>query len=130
MHIIYYFWIHKFHFSIIFSLKMNSMVLFIYLKIILLQYFSIFNYNFQFLAVPQSNVKTPVKWRLLRLVALLIRVMRATLLEYWELLLWNTIWYCIWRFRKYTGLDWIKEDFVLCFCFWPPCDMISIFLCE
>ena len=32
-------WIHKYHFLIIFSLKMNLTVLFIYLKIILLQYF-------------------------------------------------------------------------------------------
>ena len=36
---------HKFHFSAIFSLKMGSTILFIHLKIILLQYFSVFNFQ-------------------------------------------------------------------------------------
>ena len=35
--------IHKFHFSITFSLKMGSTVLFTHLKIILLQYFLVFS---------------------------------------------------------------------------------------
>ena len=38
---------HKFHFSAIFSLKMGLTVLFIHLKIILLQYFSVFSFSFQ-----------------------------------------------------------------------------------
>ena len=36
---------HKFHFSAIFSLKMGLTILFIHLKIILLQYFSVFNFQ-------------------------------------------------------------------------------------
>ena len=38
---------HKFHFSATFSLKMGPTVLFTHLKIILLQYFSIFSFSFQ-----------------------------------------------------------------------------------
>ena len=38
---------HKFHFSTTFSLKMDPTVLFTYLKIIFLQYFSVFNFSFQ-----------------------------------------------------------------------------------
>ena len=36
---------HKFHFSAIFSLKMGPTILFIHLKIILLQYFLVFNFQ-------------------------------------------------------------------------------------
>ena len=39
LHLLYCSWIHKFHFSATFSLKMSSMALFTYLKIILLQCF-------------------------------------------------------------------------------------------
>ena len=46
MHIVHYLWTHKFYFSVIFSLKMCSMILFTHLKIILLQHFSIFNFQF------------------------------------------------------------------------------------
>ena len=46
VHSVHCLWTHKFHFSITFSLKMGLTILFIYLKIILLQYFSIFNFNF------------------------------------------------------------------------------------
>ena len=42
---------HKFHFSATFSLKIGPTVLFIYLKIILLQCFSVFSFSFQFSAV-------------------------------------------------------------------------------
>ena len=49
MHIVYCLWTHKFHFSATFLLKMGLTVLFTYLKIILLQYFSVFSFNFQFL---------------------------------------------------------------------------------
>ena len=38
--------VHKFHFSTTFSLKMSSTVLFTYLKIILLQCFSVFSFQF------------------------------------------------------------------------------------
>ena len=38
-------WTHKFHFSITFSLKMGPAVLFTHLKIILLQYFSVFGFQ-------------------------------------------------------------------------------------
>ena len=41
---------HKFHFLATFSLKMGPMVLSTHLKIILLQYFSIFSFSFQFSA--------------------------------------------------------------------------------
>ena len=47
----YCLWTHKFHFSAIFSLKMGPTVLFTYLKIILLQCFSVFSSSFQFSAV-------------------------------------------------------------------------------
>ena len=43
--------IHRFHFSTTFSLKMGPTILFTYLKIILLQYFSVFSFNFQFSTV-------------------------------------------------------------------------------
>ena len=49
-------WTHKFHFSVTFSLKMSSTVLFIHLKIILLQYFSVFSFNFQFSAVSKWTI--------------------------------------------------------------------------
>ena len=51
MHIMYCLRTHKFHFSVTFSLKMGPTVLFTHLKIILLQYFSIFSFSFQFLTV-------------------------------------------------------------------------------
>ena len=47
VHTVHCLWTHKFHFLAIFSLKMGPMILFTYLKIILLQYFLIFNFNFQ-----------------------------------------------------------------------------------
>ena len=39
-------WTHKFHFLAIFSLKMGPTLLFTHLKIILLQYFSVFSFSF------------------------------------------------------------------------------------
>ena len=54
VHTVHYLWIHKFHFSATFSLKMGLTVLFTHLKIILLQYFSIF--SFQFLAVSKRTL--------------------------------------------------------------------------
>ena len=51
VHIVHGSWTHKFHFSATFSLKMGHTVLFTHLKIILLQYFSVFNFSFQFSAV-------------------------------------------------------------------------------
>ena len=47
VHGVHYLWIHKFHFSATFSLKMSPTVLFTHLKIILLQYFSVFSFSFQ-----------------------------------------------------------------------------------
>ena len=38
-------WTHKYHFSIIFLLKMSHTILFTHLKIILLQYFQFFSFN-------------------------------------------------------------------------------------
>ena len=46
-HKFYCLWTHKFYFSTTFSLKMGSTVQFIHLKIILLQYFSVFSVSFQ-----------------------------------------------------------------------------------
>ena len=51
VHTVYYLWTHKFHFSTIFSLKIGPTILFTHLKIILLQYFSVFSFSFQFSAV-------------------------------------------------------------------------------
>ena len=47
MHIMYCSRTHKFHFSATFSLKIDPTVLFTYLKIILLQYFSVSIFSFQ-----------------------------------------------------------------------------------
>ena len=47
VHTVHCLWTHKFHFSAIFSLKMDPTVLFTHLKIILLQYFSVSIFNFQ-----------------------------------------------------------------------------------
>ena len=47
---------HEFHFSATFSLKMSLTVLFTYLKIILLQYFSVFSFSFQFSAVSKRTL--------------------------------------------------------------------------
>ena len=57
-HKFYCLWTHKFHFSITFSLKISSTVLFTHLKIILLQYFSIFSFNFQFSVSIFSCIQT------------------------------------------------------------------------
>ena len=46
---------YKFYFLATFSLKMGLTILFTYLKIILLQYFSIFSFNFQFLTVSKQT---------------------------------------------------------------------------
>ena len=57
---------HKFYFLATFSFKMGPTVLFTHLKVILLQYFSVFSFSFQFLAVskrtlyrPRRKTKTP-----------------------------------------------------------------------
>ena len=55
-HIVYCLRTHKFHFSTTFSLKMGPTVLFTHLKIILLQYFSVFSFNFQFSAVSKRTL--------------------------------------------------------------------------
>ena len=47
VHIVHCSWTHKFHFSKTFTLKMSLTVLFTHLKIILLQYFSVFSFSFQ-----------------------------------------------------------------------------------
>ena len=48
VHNVHCLWTHEFHFSITFSIKIGLTILFIHLKIILLPYFSIFRFNFQF----------------------------------------------------------------------------------
>ena len=48
-------WTHKLHFSTTFSLKMNLTVLFTYLKIILLQCFSVFSFSFQFSVISKRT---------------------------------------------------------------------------
>ena len=55
VHTVHCSWTHKFHFSATFSLKMGSTVLFTHLKIILLQYFSVFSFSFQFSAVSKRT---------------------------------------------------------------------------
>ena len=54
----HYSWTHKFHFSATFSLKMSLTVLFTHLKIILLQYFSIFSFSFQFSTVSKRTLSS------------------------------------------------------------------------
>ena len=56
VHSIYYSWTHKFHFSVNFSLKISHTVLFTHLKIILLQQFSVFSFNFQFSAISKRTL--------------------------------------------------------------------------
>ena len=51
MYTVYCLWIYKFHFSVTFLLKISPTVLFTHLKIILLQYFLVFNFSFQFSTV-------------------------------------------------------------------------------
>ena len=48
---------HKHHFSVTFSLKMDLMVLFIHLKIILLQYFQFSVFNFSKISSIQTDSK-------------------------------------------------------------------------
>ena len=56
VHIVYCSQIHKFHFSATFSLKMGPTILFTHLKIILLQYFSVFSLSFQFSAISKRTL--------------------------------------------------------------------------
>ena len=56
-HIVYYSQTHKFHFSATFSLKMGPTILFTHLKIISLQCFSVFSFNFQFSTVSKRTLK-------------------------------------------------------------------------
>ena len=64
VHIVHCLWTHKFHFSKTFSLKMSLTVLFTHLKIILLQYFSVFSFSFQFSAVSKRILN--VSYRITR----------------------------------------------------------------
>ena len=50
-------WTHKYHFLSTFSLKMSFTILFTHLKFILLQYFSVFSFSFQFSAVSKRTLK-------------------------------------------------------------------------
>ena len=64
MHIVYCSRTHKFHFSATFSLKMGPTVLFTHFKIILLQYFSVFSFSFQFSTISKrtlTKTKRPTK---------------------------------------------------------------------
>ena len=61
VHIVYCLWTHKFHFSATFSLKIGTTVLFTHLKIILLQYFSVFSFSFQFSVSVFSCIQTDPK---------------------------------------------------------------------
>ena len=62
VHIVHCSWTHKFHFSATFSLKMGRTVLFTHLKIILLQYFSVFSFSFQFSAVSKRTLRGRSFW--------------------------------------------------------------------
>ena len=58
VHTVHRSWIHKFHFLVIFLLKIGFTVLFTHLKIILLQYFLVFSFNFQLYPTePISSVR-------------------------------------------------------------------------
>ena len=59
MHTVHCSRIHKFHFSVTFSLKMGSTILFTHLKIIFLQYFSVFSFSFQL--YPNGPYNVPYK---------------------------------------------------------------------
>ena len=56
--IVYCLQIHKFYFSATFLVKIGLMVLFTHLKIILLQYFSVFSFSFQFSAVSKRTLRS------------------------------------------------------------------------
>ena len=56
VHIVHYSWTHKFHFSATFSLKLGPTVLFTYLKIILLQYFLVFKFQFSAISKRTLNI--------------------------------------------------------------------------
>ena len=60
VHTVYCSWTHKFHFSTTFSLKMGPTILFTHLKIILLQYFSVFSFSFQFSAVSKQTLSAQI----------------------------------------------------------------------
>ena len=81
MHTVHFLRTHKFHFSAIFSLKMSLTVLFTNLKIILLQYFSVFNFSFQFSTVSKRtlNMHLDCGWKLCVYVFLFLFI-------YWEVL--------------------------------------------
>ena len=54
---VHYLRTHKYHFLSTFSLKMSLTILFTHLKFILLQYFSVFSFSFQFSAVSKRTLK-------------------------------------------------------------------------
>ena len=56
MHIVHCLWTHKFHFSATFSLKSGLTVIFTYLKIILLQYFLVFKFQFSAISKRILNI--------------------------------------------------------------------------
>ena len=63
---VHYLWTYKFHFPVTFLLKMSLTILFTHLKIILLQYFSVFCFSFQLCSnrpkPPHSKVGTFFHW--------------------------------------------------------------------
>ena len=85
---------HKFHFSATFSLKMGSKVLFTHLIIILIQYFSVFSFSFQFSAVSKRT--------------LICASMYERIIPYWCCFWWK------WRERErviYTYMvEWFNQN--------------------
>ena len=73
---------HKLHFSTTFSLKIGSTVLFTHLKIILLQYFSVFNFNFQFSTVSKRTLNTILYYNSSHDELWLVRICQWVMWEY------------------------------------------------
>ena len=65
-------WIHKFQFSATFSLKMGPKILFLHLKIILLQYFSVFSFSFQFSVVFKRILSVEFTYRYYRIASIIL----------------------------------------------------------
>ena len=56
VHTVHCSWTYEFHFSVTFLLKIGPTVLFTHLKIILLQYFPVFSFSFQFSVVSKRTL--------------------------------------------------------------------------
>ena len=103
MHIVHCSRTHKFYFSVTFSLKMSHTVLFTHLKIILLHYFLVFSFNFQFSAVSNRTLNfhfslyfssflwSPISRLSLALSSLCLYQYYSSILKPFRFVRWNKI---------------------------------------